>query len=775
MPTVNVGSILTVDKGRYVDDQVNDLVVVTSVTPTTVAGHNYAWIVTLQSAFTSNYRNGFVLTRDRSNKPPLYFIKSVDAAKTTLTVVGDWTPTPPTTNFSGNYSDPPINGNATVTTVNIIKYYQWYRDGVAISRNAAAAVYTTQPADAGKVITVKEEAAYWDTLSTKTIAESASWNVVASATDSALVYSENIVYLGSFALSDSQDGPLTAPELENTKGVSVNYYNGQPTLYVTYLNKTAEYAIPALVNLVANPSYTYSNLNVAPFARNQATSPNRKFFDPTEGKQVQYGVQGNAGFATLYGSLPISDNRLLICSVNNYSYAANSAMWTRPQDITITGQVSNPFFVTDLSAGIPRWYNQYTCSIPSTPAGGNNYQALLGGDVISGSYTLSVDGRASRGPTAIVWNTSDIATTLSAKSVSATLESVQVGGASDQYLLGLGASFGFNPTNDYLTITNGPGRLQTVQVVGWNNTTKVAIVQKADGGATIFPSVNITGITLASPVVITVPNATLLYDSVDTIPGAGITIKGVGGTTQLNNNTYYYIKNTPEDKIPRLSLYQDVACTVPVDGTSFTPWTSGGTADVIPTTASTYQIVPRVSGTTLLAHTQYMQDYGFPLLSGVFSNATGAKGHVIPNGTKSLIYVGTGGDGEWVYSSGAFAFTGQGPLIYDTGMNYSGPHTNPWTTRVWCYNLDELVTVKNGTRPGAGSANWDGAFSAANQLKPYAVFNLTMPFAGNSQTLIAGVAYDSTTKRLYVCGVLGGSFGRNMIHVYEVTNAVAVP
>ena len=773
MPTVDVGSILSVNKGRYVDDQVNDLVVVINVTPTTVVGHTYAWIVTLQSAFTSNYRNGFVITQTRDYAAPYYLIKSVDATKTILTVVGDWTPTPPTNNFGGNVSTAPINGNATVTTVNIIKYYQWYRDGVTISRNAAAAVYTTQPADAGKVVTVKESAAYWDTLSTQTTVESASWNVAARATDSALVYSENIVYLGSFALSDSQDGPLTAPAYDITKGISVNYYSGQPTLYVTYEDRTAEYAIPALVDLVANPSYTYSNLNIAPFARNQATSPNRKFFDPTEGKRIQYGVQGNAGFATLYGSLPISGNRLLICSSNWYTYAENSAMWTRPQDITITGQVSNPFFVADVSAGSPRWYNQYTCNIPSTLAGGNNYQTLLGGDVISGAYTISVDSAASRGPTAIVWNTSDIATTLSAKSVSATLASVQVGGSSTQYLLGLGASFGFDPTNDYLTITNGPGRLQTIEVVGWNSTTKVATVQKVDGGATIFSSANITGITLASPVVVTVPDAMQLYGAVDGVPGIGITIKGVGGTTQLNNNTYYYIQNTVGG-IPRLSLYQDVACTVPVNGTSFTPWTSGGTVDVIPTTASTYQIVPRVNGTTLLAHTQYMQDYGFPLLSGVFSNATGAKGHVIPNGTKSLIYVGTGGDGEWVYSPGAFRFVGSGPLIYDIGVQYAGPHTSPWTTRVWCYNLDELVTVKNGTRPGSGSANWDGAFSAANQLKPYAVFNLTMPFTGNSQTLISCIAYDSATKRLYVCGVFGGSYGRNMIHVYEVTNAVAV-
>ncbi len=771
MPTVNVGSVLTVNKGRYVDDQVNDLVVVTNVTPTTVAGHTYAWTITLQAAFTANYRNGFVITRTRDYAAPYYLIKSVDATKTILTVVGDWTPSPPTANFGGNVSTAPIAGNATVTTVNILRSYQWYRDGVAISRNAAAAVYTAQPADVGKAITVRETGTYWDTPSNTTITDAASYSVASGSYDPTLVYSENVSYLGSFALSDSQDGPLQSAAGALVGGMSINNYSGQTTIYVTYASITAEFVVPALVNLLDNPTYTYSNLNVAQFARNQAFTPNRKYLDATEGKQVQYGVQGNAGFLSLYGTLPISSNRLLICGSNWYTSSSNSGMWTRPQDLTTTGQVSGPFFVTDLTAGTPRWYNQYTCNIPSTLAGGNNYQTLLGGDVLSGSYTISIDGSASRGPTAIVWNTSDITPTLSSKAVTGTLASVQAGGALNQYLLGLGASFGFDPTNDYLTIIGGSGRLQTVKVAGWNNTTKVATVERVSGGApTIFQSQNITGITLASPVVITVASAASLYDAVNGVVGVGITIKGVGGTTQLNNNTYYYTTD-----YNNLALYQDAACTIPVNGTAFTPWTSGGTVDVIPTTASTYQIVPRIAGTTLLAHTWYMQDFAFLELSGVYSTATGPKGHVIPNGTKSLLYIGTGGDGEYVYSPGAFGFIGEGPLIYDTGVNSAGPHTFPWTTRVWCYNLDELVSVKNGTRPGGGFASWDGAYDAPNQLKPYAVFNLTMPLAPVSQFVIMACAYDPATKRLYVCGAGGGPFGRSVIHVYEVTNAVAVP
>jgi hypothetical protein len=778
MPTVNVGSILTVDKGRYVDDQVNDLVVVTSVTPTTVAGHTHAWIVTLQSAFTSNYRNGFILTRNRNNNPPLYFIKSVDAAKTTLTVVGDWTTTPPITNFEGSdptkAMDPPINGNATVTTVNILKSYQWYRDGVAISKNAAAAVYTAQPEDAGKTITVKETATYWDTQNITTVTESAPYNVAAGAVDSKLVFSENIVYLGSFRLQDTQDGPLAYVQGDLGKMMSISSYNGQKSLYIGYNGVMTEYIVPALVDLLANPNLNFFNLPFAQFAR---PSPNRKFIDPTEGKRFDYGVQGGTGYVTLTGALPIAGNKLLIGSINTYTTYNNSALWTRPQDLTATGQVSGPFYLTDTtsaSTNNPRYYSQYTCNIPSTLVNGNNYQTLLGGDVLSGAYVLSIDGNASRGPTAFVWNTSDIAPTLSSKSVTGTIASSQSSGA-NQHLLGLGASFGFDPTNNYITIINGSGRLQTTKVVGWNNTTKVATVERSGTINTVFPSINITGITLSSPVVLNLSSSPgTLYDPADAVgSGWGATIKNVVGTTQLNNNTYYCRGFTPDGGVPYVELYQDTALTVPVNGASFTPWVSGGTIDVIPSTSSTYQIVPRIDGKMLLGHTEYMQAYAFPVLSGVYSNASGPCGHIIPNGTKSLLYIGTGGDGEWVYSNGAFKFTGEGPLIYDTGTSYSGPHTFPWTTRVWCYNLDDLVAVKNGTRPGNGSFNWDGAFNAPNQLKPYAAFNLTIPPQQLSQFMLSACAYDSATRRIYICNRGDVDFGRVMIHVYEVSNAVA--
>jgi len=783
MPNVTVGSILTVDKGRYTGDAVSEAVVITNVAATTVSGSTYAWTVTLQNAFTSTYRNGFVITQTTAYASPYYFIYAVDATKKILTVLGDWASNPETANFgvsaySAGQNGAPVVGNSIITTVNILKTYQWFRDGTAISANANAPVYSVQNADIGTNLTVKETAFYWDTQSSVTTTSSANVTIIGSALADPLVRSDNVTYVGSFALTDQIDGTqlYVGPD---GKGMSIGSYGGQSTLYIGTRTKLAEYSIPALVNLVANSSYTISNLNLAPFARSQSTSPNRKFFDPTEGAINSIGSQGNNGYLEVFGTTPISSTSLLVCGTNTYTYATNTAMWTRPVDLTTTGSVSSAFFVNDVSASSannPRWFSGYVCKIPSTIVGGKNYQSLLGGDLLSGAYTLSVDVNESRGPSAIVWNSSDIASTVPSKAISGTITSVSAGGAANEYLLGLGSGVTFDPTNYYLSITGGSGRLQTVKVKSWNSGTFVATVSRADANATIFPSVNVIGVTLASPVVVSLTDAPSLYDANNGFAGFGVRISGIVGTTQLNNNIYY-CKKTSNFSV---ELYSDASCTTPINGTAFSAWVSGGAVNVIPTTASTYTLIPRINGTQVLGHTEYIQQRSAFVVQGVQSAATGMVGHFIPSGTRSLMFVGSSGDGEYTYSPGAFGFgssgVGTGPLVYDTGEDSAGPHTWPWSTRVICYDLDELVSVKNGTRNGGAFAAWDGAHNATNQLKPYAVFKLDMPLALNTQFVISACCYDSTTRRMYVMGVgsqSGPGYGRCIIHVYEISNAVA--
>lgn len=79
-------------------------------------------------------------------------------------------------------------------------------------------------------------------------------------------------------------------------------------------------------------------------------------------------------------------------------------------------------------------------------------------------------------------------------------------------------------------------------------------------GALGINSATITGITLGNPTVITAINTFTV--------GQNVTFTGVGGTTQLNGNTY------------TVSETNGVTFTINIDSTSFGTWTSGGIATV---------------------------------------------------------------------------------------------------------------------------------------------------------------------------------------------------
>ncbi len=99
----------------------------------------------------------------------------------------------------------------------------------------------------------------------------------------------------------------------------------------------------------------------------------------------------------------------------------------------------------------------------------------------------------------------------------------------------------------------------------------------------------ISAATAAEPVRITTSQAHGLAT------GFAVTFSGVGGMTQLNGNTYYITKINAT----QFELYTNYTLLVPVDGTAFTPFTSGGTATgfqkIAPflDTTSRYAIEPR--------------------------------------------------------------------------------------------------------------------------------------------------------------------------------------
>ncbi len=178
----------------------------------------------------------------------------------------------------------------------------------------------------------------------------------------------------------------------------------------------------------------------------------------------------------------------------------------------------------------------------------------------------------------------------------------------------------------------------------------------------------ITSATQASPVVIT---TNTVHDFTE---GTPVTIVDVVGMTQLNGNEYYADVITSNT----LALYEDDVLSVPLDGTGFTAYTSGGVAtgeyagakkindltDVkfnAPNFADSIMLGYTTTGTLSNAHSNIFigKDAGKTVTSGNQNTVIGHKaGDSITDGTNNVLigaFAGDtiqGGDGNVIISAG---------------------------------------------------------------------------------------------------------------------------
>jgi hypothetical protein len=139
---------------------------------------------------------------------------------------------------------------------------------------------------------------------------------------------------------------------------------------------------------------------------------------------------------------------------------------------------------------------------------------------------------------------------------------------------------------------------------------------------------------------------------------------------------------------------------------------------------------------------------GWSNTSILFNGATEVKGVVIPDGTRSVLFFGRQGVGRFCYGIGTDALALDGTLdkdgvelCYDPSDLAHGTHAYPYKYYVWAYDANELKAVKDGTKNP-----WDP--------KPYAVWDLTLPFATDNAHL-NGATYDPNTGRIYVSQAVG--------------------
>lgn len=138
----------------------------------------------------------------------------------------------------------------------------------------------------------------------------------------------------------------------------------------------------------------------------------------------------------------------------------------------------------------------------------------------------------------------------------------------------------------------------------------------------------------------------------------------------------------------------------------------------------------------------------------LYNTSTEIKGVVFPEGTDSVLFIGSHGTGKWWYGE-----ADEGNL-HDPYRLEKGPHAPEYVYQIWAYDVHDLIAVKNGEKQP-----WE--------VQPYDVWNFDLPFADGAHH-IGGVAYDSATGRLYISQQYGNE-AYPVIHAFQVGEPTGDP
>lgn len=152
---------------------------------------------------------------------------------------------------------------------------------------------------------------------------------------------------------------------------------------------------------------------------------------------------------------------------------------------------------------------------------------------------------------------------------------------------------------------------------------------------------------------------------------------------------------------------------------------------------------------------------GWSNTSALFNGTTEVKGVVFPEGTRSVLFFGRQGVGQFCYGPGTSdpnlagrpADGGVDTYCYDPADSNKGTHAYPYAYYVWAYDANDLAAVKAGSvEPWA--------------VRPYGVWRVELPFSSGDGRL-NGAAYDPRTRRIFLSQAYGDG-DRPLIHVFTL-------
>jgi hypothetical protein len=237
----------------------------------------------------------------------------------------------------------------------------------------------------------------------------------------------------------------------------------------------------------------------------------------------------------------------------------------------------------------------------------------------------------------------------------------------------------------------------------------------------------------------------------------------------------------------RISAYNGTTKDATID-TSIGGWTTA------PTSATTYKLIPYLSGNQLIRYDVGQLDPNSATADAfcpIWHEGTFASGMFWPNGTDSLVFVGANGGNFYAY--GIKNYTGNSGNG-TTGVSYGGLIGNNGSARrIYCFGApgNDGPSPINGFSPnGDGIKFW--AYSASDlaavvsgsltysSIKPSAAWSFRLPsytsFTGLGQEAPV-CCYDQSTSRLYLISDVysDNSDGRPLrgkaVHVFQITNA----
>jgi hypothetical protein len=149
--------------------------------------------------------------------------------------------------------------------------------------------------------------------------------------------------------------------------------------------------------------------------------------------------------------------------------------------------------------------------------------------------------------------------------------------------------------------------------------------------------------------------------------------------------------------------------------------------------------------------------------TNLYTMSTLIRGAVFPNGTRSILFFGVDGTSS-CYGGG----TADRSLVgtkspdgvewcYDPVNTSKGNHGYPYVSRVWAYDANDLVAVKNGKKQP-----WE--------VLPYTTWTFDLPFESENRGIM-GAAYDAATGRLFLSAQYGDTDGYPLIHILQVNGS----